>query len=266
MFDISDKTNKHVHAVDKWDFVAFALDGSEAVQVESRWRQRRKKVRRKRDLTMRMGQPLGFFTEKGVRQAKGRKRLCAQNETALKPANIELDASRLGAEPKRVRRILGVCNGIGVSSVCLTRLGVDFHKTVAEIDEDCRRLTKARFPDEVQYGDLRNLLQWPLEKFAEFDLLEGGFPCQDVSSANKQGRGLQGDKSCLFFVILELVRSVRFHGGHFLLECVDFAAKHPRDFELVSALLGVLPVMLCASDVSGGRRPRAFWCFFTILS
>ena len=26
------------------------------------------------------------------------------------------------------------------------------------------------------YGDLRNLLQWPLEKFAEFDLLEGGFP------------------------------------------------------------------------------------------
>ena len=48
------------------------------------------------------------------------------------------------------------------------------------------------------------------------------------------------------------------------MECVDFAAKHPRDFELVSTLLSVLPVMLCASDVSGRRRPRAFWCSFTI--
>ena len=122
------------------------------------------------------------------------------SETALIPADIELDASRLGVEPRHVRRILGICNGIGVSSVCLTRLGVDFHKTVAETDEDCRRLTKARFPEEIQYGDLRNLLEWPLEKFAEFDLLEGGFPCQDVSSANKQGRGLKGDKACLFFV------------------------------------------------------------------
>ena len=49
-----------------------------------------------------------------------------------------------------------------------------------------------------------------------------------------------------------------------MLECVDFAAKHLRDFELVSTLLGVLPVILCASDLSGGRRTRAFWCSFPI--
>ena len=49
-----------------------------------------------------------------------------------------------------------------------------------------------------------------------------------------------------------------------MLECLDFAAKHPRDFELVSTPLGGLPVILCASDVSGGRRTRAFWCSFPI--
>ena len=27
MFGVSDRSNKHVHAMDKWDFVAFALDG-----------------------------------------------------------------------------------------------------------------------------------------------------------------------------------------------------------------------------------------------
>ena len=64
-----------MHAVDKWDFVTFALDGSEPVQVESRWRLRRARVRKKRDLTMKVGQSLGFFfTEKGVRQAKGRQK------------------------------------------------------------------------------------------------------------------------------------------------------------------------------------------------
>ena len=54
------------------------------------------------------------------------------------------------------------------------------------------------------------------------DLLIVGFPCQDVSSANKKGRlGLKGAKSGLFYRIVEVLEKLKaLHIEiHFVLEC-----------------------------------------------
>lgn len=42
----------------------------------------------------------------------------------------------------------------------------------------------------------------------EIDIITGGFPCQDLSVAG-HGRGLEGERSGLFFEIIRLVREVR---------------------------------------------------------
>jgi DNA (cytosine-5)-methyltransferase 1 len=42
-----------------------------------------------------------------------------------------------------------------------------------------------------------------------FDLFTAGFPCQDISAANPNGAGLDGQRSGLFFEIIRLLRSHR---------------------------------------------------------
>ena len=68
------------------------------------------------------------------------------------------------------------------------------------------------------------------------DLLIDGFPCRDVSSANRKGRlGLKGDKSGLFDRIVEVLEQLKaLHSEmHFVLECTDFEQKFPAQFQEV---------------------------------
>lgn len=80
---------------------------------------------------------------------------------------------------------------------------------------------------------------------ADFDLLVGGFPCQDYSVAKSKSnaKGLQGKKGVLWWEILRLTES---HRPKFLfLENVDRLLKSPasqrgRDFAVMLASLGNL--------------------------
>ena len=54
--------------------------------------------------------------------------------------------------------------------------------------------------------------------------------------------------------------------GDFVLECTDFVGTHTADFRRVGELLGVSPVVLCASDISAGRRQRVFWTSFPVMT
>jgi hypothetical protein len=165
----------------------------------------------------------------------------------------------------RPARILSVCDGIGIASLALQRIGLCVEVRSVEIDAGCRAVTEARFPaNDQSVHDVLEVLDWPVKQLSQVDLLVGGFPCQDVSTANKTGAGLKGNRSGLFMPILELVRRVRLGSGDFLLECTDFVGNHTSDFRLVGDLLGVAPVILCASDISAGRRQRAFWSSFPV--
>lgn len=75
-----------------------------------------------------------------------------------------------------------------------------------EKDPDCRAVLTARIkegnlPNAPIFGDVRELRG---DEFGAVDILVGGFPCQDISYANSSGRGLEGERSGLFFEIVRL--------------------------------------------------------------
>jgi hypothetical protein len=246
MVDLADKKHVHPHAVDKWDFVAFVL-GAEVARhaVPKVWPGRRAKA------------PL-------VKRLRSDPSLWRHEKRGRHGLRSRRPEGNVSAVFRRAR-VLSVCHGIGVASLCFRRMGTPVDVVAVELDEECRALTKERFPGEDQsWTDVRDLVAQPLEWFQGFDFLVGGFPCQDVSSANRNGAGLGGGRSSLFFVIRELAKRVQSGGGHFLLECTDFVGKHTEDFRLVGQLLGAWPVVLYASDVSAGFRRRAYWASFPI--
>jgi DNA (cytosine-5)-methyltransferase 1 len=72
-----------------------------------------------------------------------------------------------------------------------------------EIDPFCRAVLAKHWPHVTRYEDVQAKREYP-----RVELLCGGFPCQDVSSAGKQ-RGLGGQRSGLWYHFARIVREVR---------------------------------------------------------
>ncbi|NLG06056.1 MAG: DNA cytosine methyltransferase [Clostridia bacterium] len=106
-------------------------------------------------------------------------------------------------------RVLDLFSGIGGFSLGLERTGG--FKTVAfcEIDPFCRRVLAKHWPEVPCYDDVRTLTA---ERLAAdgigVDVICGGFPCQDISSAGK-GAGLAGERSGLWSEITRLIGEIR---------------------------------------------------------
>lgn len=73
-----------------------------------------------------------------------------------------------------------------------------------EIDEINRAVLADRFPHARQFADVRTALPdlWPV------DVIVGGFPCQDVSTAGKR-RGLVGERTGLFYDAMHIVDTLK---------------------------------------------------------
>ena len=72
-----------------------------------------------------------------------------------------------------------------------------------EIDPFCRQVLAKHWPKVTRYQDVTR----PRD-YAPVDLICGGFPCQDVSSAGAR-RGIGGQKSSLWWHFADVVRKVR---------------------------------------------------------
>jgi DNA (cytosine-5)-methyltransferase 3A len=86
-------------------------------------------------------------------------------------------------------------------------------------------------------------------------LLIGGSPCTDLSIAKKERKGLEGDKSCLFWEFVRIKKEC--NPQWFILENVASMPKADRD--IITREMGVEPVMFNASLVSAQCRKRLFW-------
>lgn len=153
----------------------------------------------------------------------------------------------------KIGNVLSLFDGISCGQVALHRAGIVFDKYYAsEIEKSSIQVTQANFPNTIQLGDVTKI---DFSKYAgQIDLLMGGSPCQDLSIAGAR-KGLDGERSGLFFKYLEALRTIK--PKYFLLEN---NVGMPQDaYEKISELMGCYPVEINSALVSAQERRRYYW-------
>jgi DNA (cytosine-5)-methyltransferase 1 len=98
-------------------------------------------------------------------------------------------------------KVLDLFSGIGGFSLGLHKTGKYETKAFCEWDKTCQSVLRKNFPGVVIYDDIKDL---SLNEDSGYDVLVGGFPCQDLSLAGR-GAGLEGDRSSHWFHYLRLI-------------------------------------------------------------
>ena len=149
--------------------------------------------------------------------------------------------------------VLSLFDGVSCARVALERAAIPVKTYYAcEIDKHAVKVSEANYPDIVRLGDVREVTA---DKVEAIDLLIGGSPCQDLSIAKKERKGLEGDRSGLFWEYVRILREVK--PKWFVLENV--ASMRKQDKETITAEMGVEPVLFDAALVSAQSRKRLFW-------
>ena len=102
--------------------------------------------------------------------------------------------------------VLSLFDGMSCGQIALNRLGIKYDNYYAsEVDKHAIKVTQHNYPSTKQVGDVTTLSILSLPKI---DLLLGGSPCQDLSLAGK-GKGLEGDRSSLFYQYVRLLKECK---------------------------------------------------------
>ena len=96
--------------------------------------------------------------------------------------------------------------GIGGIDLAFERCGMECRWQV-EIDKYANKVLEKHWPNVERWGDVRTFPPDSSSKW-KVDVIAGGFPCQDISTAGK-GAGLDGEKSGLFYEIIRVARCVK---------------------------------------------------------
>lgn len=102
-------------------------------------------------------------------------------------------------------KVLDLFSGIGGFSLGLERAGME---TVAfcEIDKKAQLVLQKHWPDVPIFNDIKKLRGDHL--YGTIDVICGGFPCQDISTAGK-GAGLAGERSELWYEFHRLIKEIK---------------------------------------------------------
>ena len=148
--------------------------------------------------------------------------------------------------------VLSLFDGMSCGQLALQKAGIKVNKYFAsEIKPHAIKVTQLNFPNTIQLG---SVLDVKASDLPQIDLLIGGSPCQDFSSANKEKLGLQGEKSGLFYEYLRLLKEC--NPKYFLLENV---AMDDYSYAAISEMLGTYPTNINSELVSGQLRQRSYW-------
>ena len=102
-----------------------------------------------------------------------------------------------------IMNVLSLFDGMSCGQIALNRAGIKYDNYFAsEIKKHAIETTQRNYPSTIQLGDITKIKASSLPKI---DLLIGGSPCQDFSSANRERKGLDGAKSGLFFEYLNFL-------------------------------------------------------------
>ena len=154
--------------------------------------------------------------------------------------------------------VVSLFNGMNTGRQALENQGFKVNKYYSsEIKPYAIELTQHHFPDTIQVGNILNWKDWDID-WKTIDLILSGSPCQDLSAAGKRA-GLNGKKSSLFFVFIEILNHCRKLNPNvkFLQENVGSASK--KDVGIMSRELGVYPVRINSKLVVAALRDRYYW-------
>lgn len=147
-------------------------------------------------------------------------------------------------------KVLSLFDGIAGAKQALKELNVDCEYYACEIDKYAIQIAKANHPNIVHIGDVKTV-----KNHSNVDLLIGGSPCQDLSIAKKNRKGLKGDKSSLFYEYLRVLNEVQ--PKYFILENVASMSKESQ--EIITQELGVQPVLINSDRFVQQNRQRLYW-------
>jgi len=154
--------------------------------------------------------------------------------------------------------VVSLFNGMNTGRQALENIGIKVDKYYSsEIKPYAIELTQYHFPDTIQVGDVNKWREWDID-WQSIDLILSGSPCQDLSAAGKRA-GINGNKSSLFFVFVDILNHIKSLNPNvlFLQENVGSASK--LDVGIMSRALGVYPVRINSSLVTAQLRDRYYW-------
>lgn len=154
-------------------------------------------------------------------------------------------------------KVLSLFDGISCARVALERAGIKVEAYYAsEIDKYAIQVSQKNYPKILHIGSVTDIDGHMFNTIGDgIDLLIGGSPCQDLSIAKKDRKGLWGEKSSLFWEYVRVLDEVK--PKYFILENVASMSKY--DKQVITDTLGVEPIMINASLVSAQNRKRLFW-------
>lgn len=157
-------------------------------------------------------------------------------------------------------RILDLFSGIGGFSFAAERLVGGFQTTqFVERDQACQKVLAKHWPNVPIHSDIKDFHG----SSGQFDVITGGFPCQDISTAGKQ-LGLEGERSSLFYEVIRLLGEIR--PRFLLLENVGNLLSHKNGetfqevlFQIAKAGYDAEWSIIPASDLGACHRRARIW-------
>jgi DNA-cytosine methyltransferase len=147
--------------------------------------------------------------------------------------------------------VLSLFDGMSCGRIALERAGLPVKRYYAcEIDKHAIQVSEANYPDITRLG---SVLDVRADALPRIDLLIGGSPCQGFSFAGKQ-LNFDDPRSKLFFEFVRLLRECK--PKYFLLENVKMKKEYQ---DVISAALGVEPMLINSALVSAQNRNRLYW-------
>ena len=131
-----------------------------------------------------------------------------------------------------VLNVLSLFDGLGGTYQALKSLDIPINKYYAsEIDKYAVSIARKTNPKMIELGDVTKITPDMIKE--PIDLMVWGSPCQDLSVAKQGRKGLQGERSGLFFTALELYRTIK--PKYFLMENV--ASMKKEDMDIIGKII-----------------------------
>ena len=159
---------------------------------------------------------------------------------------------------KETLKILDTFAGIGGFSYAAHELVGGFETTqFVEIDPFCQKVLKRHFPKVPCHDDIKTFTAYP----GQFDVITGGFPCQDISVAGRREGITDESRSGLFYELIRVIRLVR--PKFVVMENVAAILNNGLDIvlgELSEAGYDAEWSIISASSLGAAHRRSRWWC------